>query len=107
MDQQTALEFARRVWGKHAFVRIHKKHMPGDHKNIDEQGYVIPSGPITSFEIGYKRKGKYGGYYLSTPKGRGEPNEGFRGAFEDALRQCEGTRAGVKLTALIDEIRSA
>lgn len=105
MNEETALEFARRVWGKWAFANIHRKFMPDDYKNTDADGYVIASGPITSYTVGYRRKGKFGGHYLYTTKGRGEPDQGFVGAFEDALNDSMGTKAGDKLAGLIEEIR--
>ncbi len=104
MTEQQALHFAQRIWGKHAWAKVNRSFRINDKAGPD--GYVIPTGPITSYTIGYRRKGKYGGHYLSTQKGRGTPEEGFVGAFENALAECKGTRAGEKLAQLIDEIRS-
>ena len=67
MTESTALSLAQKIWGSKAFVRVNRQHTPDDDRRANEECqrthqrvYVVNTGPITGYTVGYYRTGKRG-----------------------------------------------
>lgn len=67
LTQEQALRFAQRIWGSRAFAVVDRQTLPADEALAHAQAratgkgvYVVPTGPVTKYRVGYYRTGKRG-----------------------------------------------
>jgi hypothetical protein len=99
MNRSQAEQISRAVWGRKG-VAWEVRRFRGDEKPSSD-GWVRAKGPIILYQVGYARNGKKGAT-LSTIKGRS--SIGFKEAFQDALKEMEGTKLHWRLEASLEPL---